>query len=346
MSTDGPSTVAVLGGAGFIGLNIVRALNANGIRPRCVRRRTTNTIPLRKLDAELVVAELDEVASLRAALAGARVVVHAAGYYPRHSVDRERSVAYGLRQTDAVLDAAASAGVERLVYVSSTATVAARPDGAASTERDVFASEPGLGVYHDLKWHMERRVLAESRLEVAVTCPGACVGAWDLRVGTSALLVAAAHGRCPPLPAGSVGFVHAADVGRAVARLATAATPPRRTVLVGETAPVHGVLSSFAARFGASPPPAPIPRREAAAFADAEEARVLGTPERAALARELVDLIAHGPVVDASRSASELGLTFSSLGSALDDFVEWARRFRLVPPEIASDEQHESAARR
>ncbi len=320
----------VLGATGFLGLNIVDAMMDAGLTPVCARRRRSNTIALRRRKLPLVEADLDDTDILTAALEGAECVVHSAGHYPRHSQEPEASMALALRQMQNVLDAAAAAGVQRLIYVSSTATVRASKEGGAN-EFNVFGSTPGFGLYHDLKWEMEALALAEQRLRVVVTCPGACVGAGDLRLGTSALLVAAAHGRCPALPEGLLNPVHAGDVGRAVVKLATLVDPPRRTLLVAGNHPLHSTLNEFAERFGAPPIPEPITACDALRAADLEERRVHGTTERATLVRELVDLIIHSHPIDASSSAARLGIEFTPLGAALDDFVEWAHRFRILP---------------
>jgi dihydroflavonol-4-reductase len=223
-------TVLVLGAGGFIGLNVTERLLARRIDLRCGRRARGNVLTLRRMGAPLVVADLDEPATVEEAMRGCDVVVHCAGHYPRHSLDREGTLAVGARQIRTVLDAAARARVRRLVYVSSTATVAPAPDGR-SDERHRFEGPPGFGVYHDLKWAMESAVLAEDRFEVVVVCPGACLGPWDLRVGTSALVLAIARGLGPPYPDGVVNVVDARDVAEAVSRLVVAGAPPRSVLI-------------------------------------------------------------------------------------------------------------------
>jgi len=185
----------VLGAAGFLGLNLVDALVAGGVVPRCGRRRREFVIPLKKRKVPMVVVELDEPEVLASAMEGCDVVFHAAGHYPRFCVDPEAVLELGIRQTRNALDAAARAGVQRFVYVSTTATVAPNPDGP-STEEHVYSAPPGYGLYHHLKWTMEQLVAEEDRFETRIACPAGCIGPWDLRVafGTSALPWPASHG--------------------------------------------------------------------------------------------------------------------------------------------------------
>ncbi len=323
-------TTAVLGAAGFLGVNLVDALLAQGERPRCVRRPRTNVLALRQRKVPMVVADAARPDELCEALAGAQTVFHLAGHYPRHCLEPQQSLETGLREQRHVLDAAAAAGVKRLVYVSSTATVAPAT-GRPSNETDVFAEAPSCGLYHALKWRLEELALAERRFEVVVACPAACLGPHDLRVGTSALVVALARGLDPPHPDGWVSWVDARDVATALVRLGQAAAPPRRLILSAGTVRLHGLLVALARRYGVGPPDRPLPAAEALALADAEEVRASAGGGRARLSREIADLIVWGVQLDASLARSALGLGFRPLDDTLDDFDAWARRVGILP---------------
>lgn len=323
-------SVLILGAAGFLGVNLVDAALAAGVTPRCARRRRTNVMALRRRGVPMVELDLDEPASLREALAGAEVVYHLAGHYPRLSLDRAATLTTGMRQMAAVLDAAARARVRRLVYVSSTATVAPDPEGVSS-ERATFSGPPGFGVYHDLKWSMEAMALAEDRLEVLIACPGACIGPWDLRVGTSALLVGLARGLDPPHPEGVVNLVDARDVAAALLALGAHRSPPRRVILAAGNHHLHALLVALARRYGV-PPPAP-PLSELEAIRRADEAEAAAKSGRPSLSREIVDLVIHGVPVDAFLSRDALAATYRPLSETLDAFDAWARRMKLIPTE-------------
>lgn len=261
---------------------------------------------------------------------GVDVVIHAAGHYPAVSLDPEGTLTLGLRQMRSVLDAAATAGVRRLLYVSSTATTRARPD-RPSDERDVWTSRPGIGVYHDLKWAMEAMAEAEDRLEVVTVCPAACLGVGDARVGTCAIVVALARGLAVPHADGVVSIVDAADVGAALARLVLHPAPPRRLLLSGGSYPFHPLMERLAVRYGVAPPPAPLEAAIAQALALEEEHRATSEGRRPALSRELVDLVVHGARLDTSLAERVLPMPWSTLEQTLDRFDGWARRLGLVP---------------
>lgn len=323
-------TALVLGAGGFLGLNLVEELLAAGVAPRCGRRGRGNVLVLRKLQVPLVRAELDAPLELEQAMDGCATVFHLAGHYPRLSIDPTGALATGLGQLRNVLEAAASAGVKRLVYVSSAATAAPAPSGS-SDETDVYPARPGHGAYHDLKWEMERVALAEDRFEVVVACPGACLGPWDLRVGTSALLVATARGLDPPHPDGWINLIDARDVATALLRLSTLPSPPRRVLLSGGNHRLHPLLRELALHYGVAPPSPPLAADRAIALADAEEARAAREGGRPAVAREIVDLIVRGVPLDTRLAEDALGLRCRPLAETLSATDAWARRMRLIP---------------
>lgn len=342
MGTWGAGTVSpevlVLGSAGFLGLHTVDALRSLGVEPRCGRRARSNVLGLRSRKARMVQVDLNAPETLAAAMEGCDAVVHLAGHYPRTSLDPQGAMALGLDQTRAVLDAAALAGVDRLVYVSSTATVAPAPaaPGAPappSDERHRFTAPPGLGTYHDLKWAMEELVRVEDRLSTVIACPAACLGPGDLRVGTSALLVGTARGLPVPHPDGLVSFVDARDVGYALARLALDPHPPARLLLSAATVSLQALLEGLAGRYGVAAPSPALSVDEALALADEGERAWVAGGDRPLLAREIADLVIHGLCLDGGLAVRWLGRPYTPLSTTLDDFDAWARRLGFVPPQ-------------
>ena len=318
-------SVLLLGAGGFLGLNTVDALLACGIVPRCGRRRRGNVLGLRERKVQLVEADLDKPETLVEAMRGCRTVVHLAGHYPRLSNRPQQTLQLAIRQTQAVLEGAVTAGVERLIYVSSTATVAPAP-ARASNEEDVFAAAPGFGAYHDVKWAMESLVSSERRLETVTVCPGACLGAFDWKIGTAAMLWQLRRGECPPHPDGIVSWVDVRDVALAIARLVAAPSLPKRLLIAAASRGFHQFLLEVADRYQVRGVSEPLPPEAAIALADAEEARALAEGGRPRLSREIVDLILHGPRVDASRSRQVLGLDYRPLDRSLAAFDAWAKR--------------------
>ena len=136
---------AISGGAGFLGLHLSRRLLADGHQVR-----TLDVVPLDDAELEQSVEELRgdvrDADQVRALVAGADVVVHAAAALPiQASRDSIRSVNVG--GTENVLRAARDAGVPRMVFISSTAVYGV-PEKHPIEEDDPLV---GVGSYGESK---------------------------------------------------------------------------------------------------------------------------------------------------------------------------------------------------
>lgn len=331
-----PVLTLVLGATGYLGSHAAAALTARGVAWRGMTRTRSGAVRLRRHGAEVVTGTLDVRADLDRALDGCRQIVHLAGLYPRTSQRAAEDLHRALTQQRHLLDAAAAAGVRRLIYVSSTATVPpvqGRLGGAADRW-----SAPPPSVYHRIKWHLEELALAERRFEVVVACPSGCLGPGDLRIGTSALLVAIARGAVPALPTGWVSLVDVRDVGLALAELTVAPTPPRRTILSAGSYRLEHLIPALAARYGNGHPLAWVDPATARAAADVAERRWLDGGPRPPAPRELIDLILEGGELEHGYDLRRLGLIPRGLDLSLNEWDTWARRARILPSFPSSKE--------
>jgi len=136
---------ALSGGAGFLGLHLSRRLLADGHQVR-----TLDVVPIDDAELESSVEELRgdvrDQDQVRALVAGADVVVHAAAALPiQASRDSIRSVNVG--GTENVLTAARAADVRRVVFISSTAVYGV-PEKHPIDEDDPLV---GVGSYGESK---------------------------------------------------------------------------------------------------------------------------------------------------------------------------------------------------
>ncbi|PZG24416.1 epimerase [Micromonospora craterilacus] len=108
--------IVVTGAGGMLGSHLVRRLLADGHRVHGIDLRPADTTAER---LAWTVADVRDPAAMAAALAGAAAVVHCASALPSYPSAQIRSIIVGGART--VFGAAASAGVPRLVHISSTA---------------------------------------------------------------------------------------------------------------------------------------------------------------------------------------------------------------------------------
>lgn len=321
----------VIGGTGFIGLNIVDALLAQGAQVTVSRRRTSITAYARRRPVRLREASLDDELSLRTAMAEADVAFVAGAYYPRYSTDRARSIATGVAQIRAACEAARATGV-RLIYTSSTGALD-RVQGRPATEADVPASAPADSVYRATKWAMERELEShlERGLDAVTILPGACLGPLDVRVGTGGILLGAVLGTLPWWVNGTVNVVDVGDVAEAHVAAARTAKAGDRFCVSGHDVELGELLRRVVARFGGHVPPEPIAPDEARARADADERAAEPKRARAPFPRELVDLVTSGQPVSSARATEVLGTRFRPLTESLDRAWAWFVRHHYLP---------------
>src|ERR671914_2696839 len=108
---------AITGGAGFLGLHLARRLLADGHEVRSL-----DLVPLDEpgLGVEELRGDVRDEAACRELVDGARILVHAAAALPIRGA-RDEIVSVNVDGTLTLLSAAAEAGVQRVVPVSSTA---------------------------------------------------------------------------------------------------------------------------------------------------------------------------------------------------------------------------------
>lgn len=153
-------TVLVTGGAGFLGINLVRALLAGGWRVVSYDIAEFDYPERERITA--VTGDVRDAAALRKAMEGCRQVVHCAAALPLYSEADIRST--DVDGTKNVLEAARDLGLERVVYISSTAVYGV-PDHHPLYETDRLV---GVGPYG------ESKVIAEGVCE-EFRAAGLCV---------------------------------------------------------------------------------------------------------------------------------------------------------------------------
>jgi dihydroflavonol-4-reductase len=251
------TTALVLGATGFIGGHIALAALRQGWDVRGLRRSPQATGHIGSAPLKWFQGDLDRPESLRAAFEGARIVFHAAGYYPRSGRRIPQQVAHSVRQTRAVVEACRGAGCERLIYTSTLTTIGnPRPPTRLADERDLY--EPGSlarSAYYESKYAMESEVLrAAASLPVVVLNPTAVFGPGDRPGGLASILAAVGRGWGVAWVEAAINVVDVRDVAEAHVRAAHVGRPGERYILGGHNLAVRELLT-LVARLAGVPPP-------------------------------------------------------------------------------------------
>jgi dihydroflavonol-4-reductase len=322
----------VIGATGFVGLNVVDALQARGVAVRATWRKKSITVFAQKRRPEWRLAELDDLAAMEDAMRGCDVVFFAAGHYPRYSLDARAAIARGRADVRAVCTAAMRAEVPRVIYTSSIGTLDGSVEGPVN-EDDRTPEPPLESVYRATKWAMEEEVdVALARgLDVVTILPGACLGPWDVRLGTTGVLVALLNHALPWWVDGVVNVADVRDVANAHVAAAEMAPRGARYCFGGHATTMRVLFEQMCARWALPFPAEELDASSARERADAEEREAAPRRGRVPMPRELVDLVTWGRRVDSSRAALELGVVARDHWTTLEDARRWLERMGHVP---------------
>jgi nucleoside-diphosphate-sugar epimerase len=146
-----PSHYLITGGAGFLGINLCRYLLARGCRVRSLDIAPFD-YPERS-QVEVIDGDIRDSTAVERAMSGVEVVVHAAAALPL--APRDEIFSTDVQGTGLLLKAAVGQGVERFIFISSTA-VYGIPDHHPLVETDPLQ---GVGPYGQSKIRAEELCL-------------------------------------------------------------------------------------------------------------------------------------------------------------------------------------------
>ena len=317
----------ITGATGFVGSAVARACLRRGDTVRALVRPGSDRRNLDGLGVELVEGDITDSASLAQAIGGCDRLFHAAADYRLWVPDAAAMIRTNVDGTRLVMEAALAAGVARVVYTSSIATIGLTGDGSPANEDTPSTVDDMIGPYKRSKFLAERVVddlVRRRRLPAVIVNPAAPVGPGDIKpTPTGALIADAVAGRMPAYVDTGLNIVHVDDVAAGHLLAAERGAVGRRYILGGENLTLHDMLTRLAGLTGRRPPRLRLPHAVASLLARLEEGRARlfgGTP------RATVDgtRMARKPMFFTSaRAMRELGYRPRAVDDALADAAAW-----------------------
>ncbi|MFP4477061.1 MAG: hopanoid-associated sugar epimerase [Desulfatibacillaceae bacterium] len=320
----------VTGGTGFVGSAVIRKLLGAGHAVRALCRPGSNRGNLEGLDADVFPGDIRDPDSCREAAAGCDAVFHVAADY-RLWVPRPREIyAANVLGTLNVMQAALGAGVERVVYTSSVATLGILPGGVPAEEDTPVAYPDMIGHYKRSKFLAEaevHRLVVERGLPAVVVNPSTPVGPRDIKpTPTGRMVVQAATGGMPAYVDTGLNLAHVDDVAAGHLLALERGAVGERYILGGEDLSLREILVEVARTVGRVPPRVRLPRRPLYPLAVAAEswARISGaepfvTVDGIRLAKKLM-------FFSSDKARRELGYDPRPARYAVADAIAWFSR--------------------
>ena len=322
--------ILVTGGSGFVGAAVVRELLQAGHEVRAFIRPTSMRTNLARLPVEIVQGDLRDAASLRRAMAGIRFVFHVAADYRLWARRPEEIVRTNVEGTRALMEAALGAGVERIVYTSSVATLKARLDGGPSDETSLLEPASAVGAYKYSKVVAERLVetmAAERKLPAVIVNPSTPIGPRDVRpTPTGRIIIEAAAGRMPAYVDTGLNLAHVDDVAAGHLLALEKGRIGERYILGGQDVLLGDMLREIARQTGRSPPKLRLPRRLIFPIAYAAEAVAYFTDREPFVTTAGLRLAKDRMFFTSAKAERELSYRARPYGEAIAEAIAWFRQ--------------------
>lgn len=325
----GADKVLVTGASGFVGSAVAHALVRSGYRVRALTRRTSKRTNLAKLDVEIAEGDMRDGEAVARAMAGTRFLFHVAADYRLWAREPEEIVRTNREGTRILMEAALAAGVERIVYTSSVATIDFSTNGHPADETMRLAEKAAIGAYKRSKVVAEQVVKAmieRDRLPAVIVHPSTPVGPRDVKpTPTGRIIVEAASGRIPGYVDTGLNLVHVDDVAWGHVAALLHGKTGEHYILGGQDVPLAGLLGEIALLSGRKPPRLRFPRPLVYPFAYAAEAMAHVTKKEPFLTIDGLRMSKHRMFFSSAKAERDLGYKARPYKEALVEALAWFR---------------------
>jgi dihydroflavonol-4-reductase len=317
----------VTGATGFVGAAVARALLQRDWQVRALARAGSDRRNVAALAVEIATGDLDDRASLERALHGCQALFHVAADYRLGARDSAQLYRTNVDGTARIIDAALAAGVTRIVYTSSVATIGIPKDGTPGNEDTPVGLADMIGHYKRSKFLAEQRVLAAAAAgaPVVIVNPSTPVGPGDIKpTPTGQMVLDAANGRMPAFVDTGLNVVHVDDVAAGHVLAHAQGRIGERYILGGQDMTLREILVQIARLTGRAAPRIRLPRAPLIPLAYVAElfARLTGGSTRMTV--EGLRMAGKRMFFSSQKAQRELGYAWRAPLEAFQDALAWA----------------------
>ncbi|MDX1486749.1 MAG: NAD-dependent epimerase/dehydratase family protein [Acidiferrobacterales bacterium] len=322
-------TTLVTGASGFIGSAVVRALLQAGHEVRVFLRPQSDRRNIEGLPVSVATGDLTNRVSLERAVDGCEVLFHVAADYRIWVPNPDDIYRINVTGTRDLMLAAGAAGVKRVVYTSSVATLGSNGDHSPSNEDTPVTLAEMIGHYKRSKFLAEQEVhklVQEAGLPAVIVNPSAPIGPRDIKpTPTGRLVLDAARGRMPAYVDTGLNVVHVDDVGTGHVLAFERGRVGQRYILGARNMTLIEILQTIAQISGRRPPRLCLPPNVILPFAYLSEiwARLMRGEPRISV--DGVRLARKYMFFSIDKARRELGFDPRPAEQALRDAIGWFR---------------------
>jgi dihydroflavonol-4-reductase len=319
----------VTGATGFVGSHVARALAAQGADLRLLVRSGSDLRNIQELQAERVMGDLRDAASLKKAVAGCDVVFHVAADYRLWVRDPDEMYRSNVEGTKAILEASRESKVRRVVYTSSVATMGFQSNGHLANEESPVSLANMIGPYKRSKYMAEELAIeaGKSGMDVVVVNPTTPVGERDIKpTPTGRIVVDFLKKKFPAYVDTGLNLVDVAECAQGHIAALEKGRSGERYILGGENLTLKQILDRLADITGLPSPKIKVPYVVALATGVVDQ--VVTGYIRNREPRATIDAVRMGRkkmFVSSGKAEHDLGWKTVPVDAALRRAVEWFR---------------------
>jgi dihydroflavonol-4-reductase len=321
----GRGPILVTGASGFLGAAIAHAARAAGYPIRVLVRPTSPRTNIHNND-EIVFGDMRDRASVAAALGGVRYLTHAAADYRLWAPIPDEILRNNVEGTRILMEEALRAGVERIVYTSSVATIV---PGEGADESRPLSAEEAVGTYKKSKVLAERLVedmVSRAALPAVIVNPSTPIGPRDVRpTPTGRIIVEAARGRMPAFVDTGLNLVHVDDVAAGHLAALERGRIGERYILGGENVHLRAMLDDIAQMVGRRPPRLRLPIAAVYPFAWGAEVFARWSGREPFATRDGLRMARTHMFYNDAKARRELGYSSRPYREGIADAISWFR---------------------
>jgi len=305
--------IMVTGASGLLGANVTEWMTSWGYEVNVLVRKTSNLKGLQGLHPKIHYGDIQDSESIYNAAIGCSAVIHCAANTRQWGSSREEHDKINLGGTKAVIAAAAKAGIDKVIYVSTANTFP-------------FSNHPSLKLdtaYVESKLAAENYVLEQDKVKADVINPSFMIGPRDAKPSSGEAILHYMSNNPVFAPAGGKSFIHVRDVAEAIQKVCESSVYGKRYLLANHNMSYRNffrMVSHVTGRKKLIIPIPPLATRAGGALGSLYGSLTNSLPK---LTLENAAIINNHLYYDGSESYSRLNLQPRSIEAAIKKAVDW-----------------------
>ncbi|SEL51157.1 dihydroflavonol-4-reductase [Nitrosovibrio tenuis] len=317
----------VTGANGFVGSAVARCLLSAGHEVRCLVRPGSDRRNLDKLPVEISEGDLRSAPSLKRAVTGCDNLFHVAADYRLWVPNPNTMYDINVRGTESLILAAAEAGMRRMIYTSSVATLGPCQNGVPANEKTPSNLGSMKGHYKRSKFmaeQMVQQITDEYKLPLVIVNPSTPIGPRDIKpTPTGRIVVDTLCDRMPAYVNTGLNVAHADDIAHGHLLAYAHGKPGERYILGGENMTLLQILQTIDGIRGKRTKRLNLPIKLVlpAAWLMEKMAMVTNVEPRATV--DSIRMAEKKMFYSSDKAVRELGYKYRPAEEALEDAMGW-----------------------